>query len=613
MIGIRQKLALGFGGLLAVVVAIGGLTISEIDDLGQAIDVILRENYRSVVACQNMKESLERIDRGILYILAGNVEAGNRLIAENRPRFWESLKSELDNITIPGERVKAAQIKALFEDYLGALPKVTQDHRSSDLRRADYFSILQPLSQEIKEAAQAVLLLNQTNMNEANNAARRRAEAAHRRMVLAIIVSALIAMLFSYLTRGWILNPINRLIDSTNEIREGNLDLVVKTGSRDEIGRLSESFNEMTAALRQVRKEDKSNLLRTRRATKEVFKALPETIAIFDVEGRVDMATESAERWFGLKPGILVGELGYEWLPPLIQRALDEGIPSQGESDRSYIQRFVDNHEYFFQPTVVPIPVGPNRRESTGVALILKDVTQVHEQRELKRGVVSTVSHQLKTPLTSIRMSLHLLLEERIGALNEKQSELLLVARDDSERLANILDDLLDLNRIESGKSHVTPEPVSPHGLVRDALEPFLAEARDKGVTLVNAIPEDTPEVMADIKKIRHVFANLFSNALRFTSPGGSVTVRAFVEAHHITFFVEDTGTGIPAESINHLFEQFYRVPGQAEKSGVGLGLAIVKEIVQAHGGTVSAESKIGRGSVFGFTLPLKDGPGMTT
>ena len=118
-----------------------------------------------------------------------------------------------------------------------------------------------------------------------------------------------------------------------------------------------------------------------------------------------------------------------------------------------YVQQFIDNREYFFQPMAVPIPVGPERREPTGVALILKDVTQVHEQQEMKRGVVSTVSHQLKTPLTSLRMSIHLLLEERIGPLNEKQIELLMAARDDSERLVGILDDLLDINRIESGKS----------------------------------------------------------------------------------------------------------------------------------------------------------------
>jgi signal transduction histidine kinase len=211
-------------------------------------------------------------------------------------------------------------------------------------------------------------------------------------------------------------------------------------------------------------------------------------------------------------------------------------------------------------------------------------------------------------------MSIHLLLEERVGTLNEKQSELLVAAREDSERLVSILDDLLDLNRIASGKTPLSPMPVSPQALVRDAVEPFLVEAKDKGVTIVNAVPDDLPEVAADSTKIQHVFANLLSNALRFTRAGGTVTVRAASESGSVRFLVQDTGRGIPAEYLGHLFSQFYRVPGQDEKSGVGLGLAIVKEIVQAHGGEAGAESEIGKGSTFHFTLPLaKDSPSPPT
>jgi signal transduction histidine kinase len=203
-------------------------------------------------------------------------------------------------------------------------------------------------------------------------------------------------------------------------------------------------------------------------------------------------------------------------------------------------------------------------------------------------------------------MSIHLLLEERIGSLNEKQIELLMAARDDSERLVGILDDLLDINRIESGKSRLALELAAPRTLVRDAMEPFLVDAKDKGVTLVNEVPDDLPEVMADPEKIRHVFANLLSNALRFTGPGGLVTIRAKQEQDQVAFLVEDTGKGIPEEELKHLFEQFYRAPGQDEKSGVGLGLSIVKEIVRAHGGDVGAESALDKGSTFRFTLPLR-------
>jgi two-component system, NtrC family, sensor histidine kinase KinB len=609
MIGIRQKLMLGFGSLLGIVAVIGVMTMIQIGDLGRAIDVILKENYRSVVACQEMKESLERIDSGILFTIAGKEAEGNKLIVDYTSAFRSALNIELDNITIPGEHGMSQRIKTLFENYLKAIPLVAQAHGSLDDRKTTYFSTLQPLFTEIKNTAQAILTMNQKNMSEANNAARHKARSAHQRMLIAIIFCAILAVLFSYLANRWVLLPINKLIDSTNEIRAGNLEVVLQKASRDEVGKLSESFNEMAAALRRVRNTDRINLLRTQRAAEEVFKALPSAISVLDPDARVELSTESAIRHFGLRPGILAGDLGYEWLSPLIRKALDEDRPVESDPKSGYIQQFIDNREYFFQPVIVPIHVGPQGGESAGLALILKDMTQVHEQQELKRGVVSTVSHQLKTPLTSLRMSIYLLLEERIGTLNDKQIELLMAARDDSDKLAGILDDLLDLNRIESGRSNLSAEPLSPRTLVRDVIEPLLFEAKDKGVTLSNEVPEDLPDVMADQQKIRHVFMNLFSNALRFTGPGGAITVRAALESEHVRFSVEDTGTGIAPEYLGHIFEQFYRVPGQDNKSGIGLGLAIVKEIVHAHGGDIGVESKPGKGSIFNFSLPLMEKP----
>jgi len=605
MIGIRQKLMLGFGGLLGIVAAIGILTMLQIRDLGQAIDVILKENYRSVIACQEMKESLERIDSGILFTLAGNESEGNRLITEYTSGFRTALEAELGNITLHNEHEMAQHISILFDEYISSVPLVAQAQGSMSERQDTYFSILQPKFLEIKKTAQDILAMNQNNMSEANDTARRRAGAAHRSMLIAILVSAVVAVLYSYLSHRWILHPINKLIESTNEIRNGNLDLVLKSGSKDEIGHLSESFNEMVSALRQVRKADRINLLRTRRATEEVFKSLPTAIAVLDLEGRVEVSTETALRQFNLKPGVFTAELGYEWLSTMILEALDRNCAIERDINKGYVQRFIDNREYFFQPMVIPILTGPESGEPAGLALILKDMTQVHEQMELKRDVVSTVSHQLKTPLTSLRMSVYLLLEERIGPLNDKQVELLMAARDDSDRLVSILNDLLDLNRIESGKSNLSPKPVSPQALARDAVEPFLIEARDKGVTLLNGVAGDLPEVMADSRKIHHVFSNLFSNALRFTDPGGSVTVTARSENDYVRFSVQDTGTGIPNEHLSHIFEQFYRVPGQDDKSGIGLGLAIVREIVRAHGGEVGVESEPGKGSTFRFTLPL--------
>jgi NtrC-family two-component system sensor histidine kinase KinB len=607
MIGIRHKLTLAFAGLFAIVAVIGLLTIAHINDLGQAIDVILRENYRSVIACQEMKESLERIDSGSLFSFAGRADEGQKLVDENIRRFEKSLAAELGNITMPGEGEKAERIRELFALYKETIPKVTDTSLPLEARRATYFDATLPLFLETKGLAQKILEMNQANMSDANDAARRRAESAHRHVLVAIVLCAAVAVPSSVMAHRWILKPIHKLIESAGEIRRGNLDVVLKIDSRDEIGQLSEAFNSMTEALRQARRHGQMDLIRTRRATEEVFKTLPAAIAVLNLDGRVEVSTETAARHFGLKPGASIEDLKFGWLTQLVRASMEKDDTVENQTAGGYVQQFIENREYFFQPTAVPIRAEPNRGERTGTAIILKDVTQVNEQQELKKNVVSTVSHQLKTPLTSLRMSIHLLLEEKVGPLSPKQTDLLVAAREDSERLSHILEELLDLNRIESDASLLSVQSVSPSTLVKDALEPFLVESKDRGVAIANSVGDDLPEVVADPVRINHVFANLLSNALRFTSPGGSITIGAEADRGVVRFAVADTGRGIPAEHVGRVFEQFYRVPGQEGGQGVGLGLAIVKQIIVAHKGEVGVRSQLGKGSSFWFTLPVAE------
>lgn len=606
MIGIRQKLMLVFGGLIVFIAGVSLLTMAQIDQLGRASNVILKENYRSVVACQDMLETLERIDSGVLFVLSGNRSAGDALIADNIPRFQRALQTELGNITLPNERENAEGIEKHMAAYLKILPRITGRDTPLSHRKTLYFSELQPLFLSIKTLTQNILVMNQKNMSDASEAAKKLALKARRRMMALVAVTVLLAMLFSYLARRWILLPITRLMESTENIRQGDLDLVVETRSRDEIGKLSESFNEMASVLRKTRIEDRFKLMRTRKITAEVFKALPATLAVLDPDGRVEVSTDTAERYFGLAPGTDAHSLGHAWLEPLMRKALRQGRAAESDPGGAAIQVFFDNRELFFQPVAVPIAAGHDPGSHTGVALIMNDVTQLHEQKELKQGVLSTASHQLKTPLTSLRMAVHLLLEERVGSLNDKQAELLMAARDDSERLSVIVDDLLNLNRIESGNALVHLEAVEPADLAGNAMDAHAVECRDKGVNLRNDVPIELPPVMADQEKISHVYANLIGNALRFTPPGGAIRLYAARDRDAVVFHVEDTGRGIPAECLGRIFDPFFRVPGQSEKSGVGLGLAIVREIIRAHDGCVTVESTVGKGSVFTFSLPMK-------
>jgi len=604
MLGLRQKISLGFGALLIIIIVIGTQSILHLSKLGASIDVILRENYQSVLACQQMKEALERIDSGLLFILLGRAQEGDALVRNNRAAFEKSLQVELSNITLKAEGEKAARLRDLFRQYESLLKDVVDPARSAGLRDQAYFTRLLPLFGQIKDQADEILQLNQQNMNDANNRARRSAASARSRMYMLLSVGTALAVIFIFFSRRWILRPIHRLIRSADEIRRGNLDLVVNVNSRDEVGHLSEAFNAMAASLREFRRTDQARLLRVQKATQQAFDSLPDAIAVIDAEGRVEVATESARTVFGLKPGVAVRDLPFGWMADLCRDALQGGRAASLEGQRS-IQQFVKGEERYYRPEAVPILDG--ERLTTGVILVLKDVTQLRQQDEIKRGVVRTVSHQLNTPLTSVRMAIHLLLGEKVGALNEKQAELLISAREDSDRLHEILNSLLDLSRFESGKAQMEFRALSPRSIVLEAVESNRRVAQDRGVALNADVPADLPDVWADTTRIVHVFSNLLSNALKHTSPGGRIDLTAENDEARVRFRVSDTGEGIPEAFLTRIFEPFFRVPGRRNETGAGLGLAIVKEIVEAHGGTVGVESTEGKGASFTFSLRRAD------
>lgn len=182
-----------------------------------------------------------------------------------------------------------------------------------------------------------------------------------------------------------------------------------------------------------------------------------------------------------------------------------------------------------------------------------------------------------------------------------------MAAREDGERLHSILEQLLDLSRIEAGKAHIELSVVPSRQLVVESVEPFRRASQDRGITLATDLPDDLPDVLADSSLIAQVFVNLISNALKYTGPGGRVSVSAQATDDAVIFSVADTGRGIPSEYLEKILEQFFRVPGQGGDTGVGLGLSIVQEIVAAQGGRVNVESTEGVGSTFSFSLKRAD------
>ena len=180
-----------------------------------------------------------------------------------------------------------------------------------------------------------------------------------------------------------------------------------------------------------------------------------------------------------------------------------------------------------------------------------------------------------------------------------------MAAREDSDRLYEIIENLLSLSRIEAGKAALDFVAADPAELIGEAIEAFHSAAVDQGVELKRGLGEGLPTVRADRAQVGHVFANLISNALRYTPAGGRIAVTARLDGQAVRFSVSDSGQGIPPRFLPLLFEQFFRVPGQSNSSGTGLGLAIAREIVEAHGGGINVESSEGQGSTFSFSLPL--------
>ncbi len=256
-----------------------------------------------------------------------------------------------------------------------------------------------------------------------------------------------------------------------------------------------------------------------------------------------------------------------------------------------------------YLPQILPIqdPFG----NTLGAAVVLNDVTRFRLLDRIKSDLVATASHELKTPLTSVRLVLHLLLEETIGPLTPKQTELLVDARDNAERLLNTIEHLLALARLEEGRESLRLQSETPQALLEAAAATVRPRAEARHVELVVEDVSSLPPVAADPLRLGHALNNLLDNALTYTEQGGRITLSATLEGGNVRISVADSGVGVPAEHLPHVFDKFFRVPQQSRGHGSGLGLAIVREIVLAHGGQVSCESQAGKGTVFHLTLPV--------
>jgi len=286
----------------------------------------------------------------------------------------------------------------------------------------------------------------------------------------------------------------------------------------------------MAAKLREYRRTNRAKLIRTQSTTQNAINSLPDAVAIVSPDGNVEMANVAAQRLFALRPTAHVSELHADWLVELFRRTSGDlkSRRTHAATNRSFKcwTRAAASGSFFRTPW----PILDEDRQFLGVTVVLADVTHLRRLDEMKSGMLSVVSHELKTPLTSIRMGVHLLLEERLGALSRQQNEILSAVREDSDRLQTIIENLLDMSRIESGKALMELKPHDVQKLVNEAVEMIRPAYQDRGVALLPEVPEGLPQVMADPSRIGYVFSNLLTNALKYTAPGGEVRISAELE-----------------------------------------------------------------------------------
>ena len=601
---LRTKLLLGYAGFVLALGVLGAWSARTLSQMSAVSGHIIAENYDSVVAAQDMKESLERQDSAALFDLLGQSDRAARQVTEHRVRFDAALAAASANITEPGEPEVVEAIRQGRDEYYRRFDAFTKSSRD---RTTVYFQSLEPQFNTVRVASDRLLRLNQEAMRHKADAASRVA----RRwffvtLALAVVLMAAGVAIEVSLSKA-IVGPVAQLTAATARLASGDLDTPpVPVRSADEIGALAVSFNRMADRLRELRRSDMGKLLVAQQTTEAVIDSLFDPIIVADGGGLVTRVNPAAERLFGARADALGKPIDAVTRDSRIAQSVADVLRSQtpaaSEDAAATLPWAVDGARRAFRIRSTPMKDADDRL--VGVVTLLEDVTHLSEVSRVKSEFIAAASHELRTPLTSVQMGIHLLLEGPPESLDERQRDILQVCREDTTRLDRLMRELLDLSKIESGA--VTPQmaPIRPATLLTEAVNPLRLQVEARGIRLEVDAPPDLPYVAVDRGQIERVIGNLVTNAMRATPDGGTIGVAAVSRGGEVAVSVTDTGSGIPREYLSTIFEPFVQVP-HAVGGGAGLGLTISRRIIEGHGGRLSVQSEPGRGSTFTFTIPL--------
>jgi NtrC-family two-component system sensor histidine kinase KinB len=608
---LKKKILVGYGVTFSLMGVVVAWAIFHLWSLATTTDEILRNYYRSILAVENMVEALGRQDRGVLLILMGDVDKGVTRYRENETLFLEWLGRSKDSIAVEGESAVIQELEAGYSEFRRQVqelvPSWATAATAATLTLESYRETILPAYNKVMAQCLELRTMNEKTMYAVSEYERQIARWAIWSTVLVASIGAFFAFVFSLLFAEKLVLPLRRFVEAARKISAGEFSVQVSAETTDELGELAAEFNRMTAKLRRYHLMNVDRIVAEKKKADAILASIEDGLVVFDTERKVSGINPAGCRILNVEAQ-QAENLPCEQILPVrtVCEVVAETVRSGCPPDMSDERRIIalpcgtEARHFLFSATAI----GQKGERLGGVVLLLKDITELRELERLKSEFVMAASHELRTPLTSLGMSIDLLLEHAAGYLPERERDLLRAAHDEVRRMKALVNDLLDLSKIEAGRIDLEFEKIPVATLFEHVQDIFKGQVSMKRVNLLVDNVVELPPVVADTNKIVWVLSNLVSNALRYVEEGGHIRLTAVQAGDYIQVAVEDDGIGIPAEYQTRIFQKFVRVNRQ-ESGRTGLGLAICREIIRAHGGRIWVESDQGRGSVFRFTVPI--------
>ncbi|HMQ78793.1 MAG TPA: ATP-binding protein [Ignavibacteria bacterium] len=608
-IKLKTLFLLGYLLMGAIVLLLGFTGIYFIERLSNTPDKILKDNYGSIIAAQNMIDELDNMDNAIITYVSGKPDKNmaDSLFTSARDKYFLNLKKCESNITEPGETELTADIRKKTEHYIRSY----EQNRTSLNNILAYDSVISPQYTLLKKSCYELLNLNHKGMLNRRDETVKISESAELYMMVISALSLIIVLIAILKVPSLIVNPVNEFTRKVEAIAEKRYSERVEINSGNELGKLALSFNNMASKLEEYEKSNIEMLIAEKKRAEAIVKSMIDGIIVLNENYDVILVNNIGTELLGISESALLGKnmLEVSHTNSLVKNITDDFAGHDKEKGNlNYIRIVFREREEYFLKEILNVTDENNPQKTLGYIIILKNVTGFKELDELKSGFVATVSHELRTPLSAMNMSLRLLQDERIGGMNDEQKRITSAMKDEVKRLLKLVNELLDLSRIESGSEILKYREVKADELVDAAITPMLLQFEQKNIELVTEIEPDLPGLKVDANKIAWVMINLLNNAVRYSADGGEIVLKVHKDTGKVIFSVKDHGSGIEPQYLSRIFEKFVQVKSRNIESinkGVGLGLAISKEFVNAHGGDIWVKSEIGKGSEFSFSIPV--------